>query len=146
MIRRPPRSTLFPYTTLFRSPLGVLARQRVAQPLGAPGDGLLLDVVVGRAGRRFLQRLGRGKVGKPLREFDRPVLVREPGHAANHRFGEAVRASGGVLGSGFAHSADSAVRVRAKARAVSNRWAGAGASAQRGTPPALRHRLTRSVL
>src|SRR2546425_9772517 len=25
MIRRPPRSTLFPYTTLFRSPLGVLA-------------------------------------------------------------------------------------------------------------------------
>src|SRR3712207_8062172 len=24
MIRRPPRSTLFPYTTLFRSPLGVV--------------------------------------------------------------------------------------------------------------------------
>src|SRR2546422_4537129 len=29
MIRRPPRSTLFPYTTLFRSPvLGVLGRER----------------------------------------------------------------------------------------------------------------------
>src|SRR2546429_651944 len=27
MIRRPPRSTLFPYTTLFRSLLGVRARQ-----------------------------------------------------------------------------------------------------------------------
>src|SRR3989454_2348083 len=27
MIRRPPRSTLFPYTTLFRSPLRVLCRQ-----------------------------------------------------------------------------------------------------------------------
>src|SRR5438874_3860309 len=26
MIRRPPRSTLFPYTTLFRSPLGALLR------------------------------------------------------------------------------------------------------------------------
>src|SRR2546429_5261851 len=26
MIRRPPRSTLFPYTTLFRSPLGFQAR------------------------------------------------------------------------------------------------------------------------
>src|SRR5258708_16858735 len=25
MIRRPPRSTLFPYTTLFRSPVGLLA-------------------------------------------------------------------------------------------------------------------------
>src|SRR3712207_8760040 len=28
MIRRPPRSTLFPYTTLFRSPLRVLTRNR----------------------------------------------------------------------------------------------------------------------
>src|SRR5258707_2317033 len=32
MIRRPPRSTLFPYTTLFRSPLGLLeAPQRPAR-------------------------------------------------------------------------------------------------------------------
>src|SRR3712207_8249409 len=29
MIRRPPRSTLFPYTTLFRSRLGVLAHPAV---------------------------------------------------------------------------------------------------------------------
>src|SRR5216684_9428126 len=28
MIRRPPRSTLFPYTTLFRSPGGILALHR----------------------------------------------------------------------------------------------------------------------
>src|SRR2546422_3098610 len=28
MIRRPPRSTLFPYTTLFRSPHGRVARRR----------------------------------------------------------------------------------------------------------------------
>src|SRR6266702_6641050 len=33
MIRRPPRSTLFPYTTLFRSP----ARRRRARPRGRPG-------------------------------------------------------------------------------------------------------------
>src|SRR2546430_6230390 len=38
MIRRPPRSTLFPYTTLFRSPR-VLARQRRHPVLGE----LLLD-------------------------------------------------------------------------------------------------------
>src|SRR5687768_17889854 len=31
MIRRPPRSTLFPYTTLFRSPLGGM---RLARKLG----------------------------------------------------------------------------------------------------------------
>src|SRR3989441_11215044 len=35
MIRRPPRSTLFPYTTLFRS-----VRRRVG-PLGAPGQEIL---------------------------------------------------------------------------------------------------------
>src|SRR2546422_8589774 len=29
MIRRPPRSTLFPYTTLFRSPVGVRVAQLV---------------------------------------------------------------------------------------------------------------------
>src|SRR2546430_11871129 len=32
MIRRPPRSTLFPYTTLFRSRLAVLTRIRPASP------------------------------------------------------------------------------------------------------------------
>src|SRR5258708_17892715 len=54
MIRRPPRSTLFPYTTLFRSlrisgradrpwasaGRGRRARHRVADLLGADGDGI----------------------------------------------------------------------------------------------------------
>src|SRR3712207_7028366 len=35
MIRRPPRSTLFPYTTLFRSPLLPDALQVAAEVLGA---------------------------------------------------------------------------------------------------------------
>src|SRR5258708_20982241 len=46
MIRRPPRSTLFPYTTLFRSPLGGFFGQlvgerlsRLAGPLGRGGLG-----------------------------------------------------------------------------------------------------------
>src|SRR5690349_22434014 len=47
MLRRPPRSTLFPYTTLFRSP------QIVAEPFGRDG-GVLPALpglpVVGRAG------------------------------------------------------------------------------------------------
>src|SRR5258706_9664844 len=41
MIRRPPRSTLFPYTTLFRSPL-----ERVPDPVFAQrtvGDGVSID-------------------------------------------------------------------------------------------------------
>src|SRR5258705_1366178 len=46
MIRRPPRSTLFPYTTLFRScqveRADVEARRldRHGEPLGVPGHGL----------------------------------------------------------------------------------------------------------
>src|SRR2546426_1913623 len=41
MIRRPPRSTLFPYTTLFRSAVPDLVRgelQRDARRVGHPGD------------------------------------------------------------------------------------------------------------
>src|SRR3712207_8451567 len=44
MIRRPPRSTLFPYTTLFRSQARLAARDRVPDPQpdaqGAPGADL----------------------------------------------------------------------------------------------------------
>src|SRR3712207_9008046 len=35
MIRRPPRSTLFPYTTLFRSPPGVHGRRALEGPARA---------------------------------------------------------------------------------------------------------------
>src|SRR3712207_7924297 len=38
MIRRPPRSTLFPYTTLFRSPPS--ARASTPDPVAARDDGL----------------------------------------------------------------------------------------------------------
>src|SRR3712207_609484 len=41
MIRRPPRSTLFPYTTLFRSTVGVLSRveELADRPAGTRPDG-----------------------------------------------------------------------------------------------------------
>src|SRR5215210_8875400 len=38
MIRRPPRSTLFPYTTLFRSVVGHPARNVWMRKVGAPQD------------------------------------------------------------------------------------------------------------
>src|SRR3712207_6885215 len=47
MIRRPPRSTLFPYTTLFRSDLSTLAG--VDRLLDAAG-GRDIDVLVANAG------------------------------------------------------------------------------------------------
>src|SRR3712207_8982495 len=56
MIRRPPRSTLFPYTTLFRSPAGRRPRRRQARLGARPhGDGRLAhrlldaDLLVGPA-------------------------------------------------------------------------------------------------
>src|SRR3712207_8467885 len=62
MIRRPPRSTLFPYTTLFRSDLPGLEdvrEERIASPWGEPSDALR----IGRVGQTpviFLSRHGRG--------------------------------------------------------------------------------------
>src|SRR2546425_10645336 len=41
MIRRPPRSTLFPYTTLFRSLDGARMLTRLDQPLPVGRDGVL---------------------------------------------------------------------------------------------------------
>src|SRR3712207_7221489 len=59
MIRRPPRSTLFPYTTLFRSGLhdlaGVLRAQLNVQ-LGG-GDALVTQQVAQEEGRHPLLRL-----------------------------------------------------------------------------------------
>src|SRR5260370_12642018 len=39
MIRRPPRSTLFPYTTLFRSPSPIRDRGHTLAPSPARGEG-----------------------------------------------------------------------------------------------------------
>src|SRR2546430_4391354 len=39
MIRRPPRSTLFPYTTLFRSKGGIRRRKPLRRELGDRPDG-----------------------------------------------------------------------------------------------------------
>src|SRR3712207_8498652 len=50
MIRRPPRSTLFPYTTLFRSPLGAPAGERPTERDEATrelGAGAVLGVLRG---------------------------------------------------------------------------------------------------
>src|SRR2546430_11481488 len=74
MIRRPPRSTLFPYTTLFRSPRLALDRQDDRAPAVEPaGRAVVLHVVQharhvleahGRAvliGHRELAKFGRAR-------------------------------------------------------------------------------------
>src|SRR5205085_11163295 len=54
MIRRPPRSTLFPYTTLFRSVVvKALSGEEVAVPIGSkiePPEGASFELVKSEAG------------------------------------------------------------------------------------------------
>jgi hypothetical protein len=74
----------------------VLRGQCVPEAGRAPGDGVLIHVIPDRAGRRFFQDLGAGEVRETLRQVDGLVLVGQPGHPANDRFREAVRAAGGA--------------------------------------------------
>src|SRR5437764_12140289 len=46
MIRRPPRSTLFPYTTLFRSHLAVQRHRRLEQDPGPASPRMLAERLV----------------------------------------------------------------------------------------------------
>src|SRR2546427_9347882 len=73
MIRRPPRSTLFPYTTLFRSHAEALADPRVAERL--VGDAALAE----RQLAHLRQRDGGSGVAVPLPE----VRERSEEHTSN---------------------------------------------------------------
>src|SRR2546430_13757674 len=69
MIRRPPRSTLFPYTTLFRSPLaGDRDEQRLAVPVDTEGPDDPLDL--GRDHEVGERLAARGVDVGPVRGID----------------------------------------------------------------------------
>src|SRR3712207_6990521 len=79
MIRRPPRSTLFPYTTLFRSER--LVRCLAGTPLGALLD-LLLGRLLGLLLEPVAQALGvRGRLCADQREQDRKSTRLNSSHA-----------------------------------------------------------------
>src|SRR3712207_8657537 len=74
MIRRPPRSTLFPYTTLFRSGLDVPFRR----PLDPPGPAGLDRLVGHKEGVRLGGQPGFGVTQEgPVREQVAEVLDRK---------------------------------------------------------------------
>src|SRR5256885_10777436 len=92
MIRRPPRSTLFPYTTLFRSPMGAvtvtigaehpaLAGHFPGAPI-LPGvlllDEMLRAVEQERSCAGIRWRIGAAKFVKPVRPGDTLTLEHEP--------------------------------------------------------------------
>src|SRR3712207_8272702 len=74
MIRRPPRSTLFPYTTLFRS-LVELARLPV-RPLDPPGHDVLQAAEDGAA------LSGRLRHAVAVLALDRPAAPRSEEHTS----------------------------------------------------------------
>src|SRR3712207_7152181 len=81
MIRRPPRSTLFPYTTLFRSAEGA----RRARPVGAAGGHARAGGAVGRgAARRGVHSAGAARhrpVGRRAGGADRKSTRLNSSHA-----------------------------------------------------------------
>src|SRR5256886_16748227 len=100
MIRRPPRSTLFPYTTLFRSlddrrreerPGGGSGR-RHRLPLGPPGDGPAVE-----DRRRRALRPGRLSVSAPA--VPRPEAPAAPADPAASARRAARIGRNSVLGS-----------------------------------------------
>src|SRR3712207_7350348 len=74
MIRRPPRSTLFPYTTLFRSVFELLKRE----PSPADEDALRMTYLVGHQMGQFVERR------RAEAERDRLQRLAEDGRARLH--------------------------------------------------------------
>src|SRR2546427_13090125 len=70
MIRRPPRSTLFPYTTLFRSDVAVGRAVKI-----------VADVIFARPNDLH----GRAGVARNERGFDRVVLNQAPAKASSDK-------------------------------------------------------------
>src|SRR2546430_13704186 len=73
MIRRPPRSTLFPYTTLFRSYRAVLERLAEAGSLPAPERAALDNYNLtipetdgGDIPKKIMREIGRAHVWNPV--------------------------------------------------------------------------------
>src|SRR3712207_7572370 len=66
MIRRPPRSTLFPYTTLFRSLLGVVVN-RLAVELDPGPAGRIFEMHLGAVAVLRLHLLLKAVVGNERR-------------------------------------------------------------------------------
>ena len=66
----------------------VLGRDGVAERLGAPGDGVLVDIGVDSCRGGAFERFGRGEIGKALGEIGGAVADGQARHLADYGFGE----------------------------------------------------------
>ena len=70
--------------------LGLLSRQGFAEVLCAPGDGVLMEVLMGHLRQPVQNLLGRLEVGKALGQVDGVVLERDPSHPADDGIGKGL--------------------------------------------------------
>src|SRR2546429_7613092 len=112
MIRRPPRSTLFPYTTLFRSPESQLDRFLMRVTLGYPDSAHERELLRGGGRRELLshgapalsaaavlrvQRAVRGvHVAEPLLDYAQALIARTR-ERSDLKLGLSPRAGQGLL-------------------------------------------------
>src|SRR3712207_9273522 len=115
MIRRPPRSTLFPYTTLFRS-AAAARRRRTAEARALPGRALGALMTLEDAERWLLDRelfgmrfgLDRMRrlltvLGSPQERFRSVHVVGTNGKSSTVRMTAAILEAHGVREIGRAH-------------------------------------------
>src|SRR3712207_7090827 len=81
MIRRPPRSTLFPYTTLFRSALVALLFLTLAATLMLRGNTLLLTLAAEAAVLHYIARQFSDKLVSAGAHLDRKSTRLNSSHA-----------------------------------------------------------------
>src|SRR5690242_21831517 len=102
MIRRPPRSTLFPYTTLFRSSAGLsLVQGNGKEPgmcgiIGYVGSRPSKDLLI--TGLERLEFRGYDSAGIALLEEDGLDYVRAVGNLANLKRAVGTNGSGATTG------------------------------------------------
>src|SRR3712207_8019710 len=89
MIRRPPRSTLFPYTTLFRSSPAAGDHRRVRDDAG--GDARLQRGVAVLERRVEVDARGAGDIARGVAVGQRGATDRQPGEPAQGRDRKSTR-------------------------------------------------------
>ena len=76
---------------------GLLRGERLAEVLRAPGDGVLVEVLVRYLRETVGDLLGRLKVGEALRQVDRAVAQGHARHPADDGIGEVFCSDGKFL-------------------------------------------------
>src|SRR3712207_9386240 len=119
MIRRPPRSTLFPYTTLFRSGTDGEALACVANFSGTPHHGYRIGLPRPGTWREVLNTDAEGYGGSGVGNHGSIEVVEEPGHGQPYSATLAAPPLGTLL---FVHHRGTRSEQRRVGKGCRSRW------------------------